>query len=804
MTTKRLSRQRILELLDDPAFLLAVAEYPDDHIDEVEQVNEYLRATTPQVPSHILAKTPMALKVVGTRQRRIEDAARIAGQALYTADVKLPGMLWTAILPSPHAHALIEDIDTSAAMLPGVRAVLTYKNAPQTKIGGPPDQFLMQQEVHTMGEEVAFVAADSYQQAREAARLIKVKYKVLPSITDLEAALAPGAPDIVGTKNNNKVSSSTAPVKRGDFEKGFASAKTTHEGRYTTSTLQHMYIEPRSAVVRWEGPDRLVCWTSTQYLAGVRADLATYFSIPRSHVRVVCENMGGGFGAKLNGGRQARAAAVLAQMTGRPVRVYYDRPTDMRTAAHRYADIITLKGGVDADGKLVAYSAKNIGDAGAYNAGASALVPIQRLYHVENALFEYQGVITNRGPSGAMRCVGDPQGTFAQEIFMDELAEKAGIDPVAFRLKNFETKAYQETKQPWASCGIAECVDKAAKDIGWSTKWHKPGAKINGRKAHGIGVAAHSCSHGAMSVPMSAMVRLERDGSLDLNQTSSDIGGGQSTVMTMIAAETLGVKFSDAQPAWGDVAFNPDSGSSGGSKQTIGTGAAVRNACLDLKWQLLQQATKPLGTANKPMLDAKPEDCDTADGYVFITADSAKKVAIKDVVTSTGGPMIGRGTHVVPPGYMQGVFSAGIAEVEVDLDTGDLTLLRYVASNDVGKAVNVLGVEQQMEGGAVICLGMGIGEEIKHDGPAGMPVNWSYENYAMPTVLETPHWADFRPIIVEPIDALGPFGAKGVGEPPTAPPAPAVANAVYNAIGVRIHDAPITRDKILAAIAKMK
>ena len=204
------------------------------------------------------------------------------------------------------------------------------------------------------------------------------------------------------------------------------------------------------------------------------------------------------------------------------------------------------------------------------------------------------------------------------------------------------------------------------------------------------------------------------------------------------------------------------------------------------------------------MLEAKPEDVDTADGFVFVKADPSKKVAMKDVVNGTGSPMIGRGTHVPPPGYQQGTFSAGFAEVEVDLDTGELTLLRYILSNDVGKAVNPLGVEQQMEGGASMSIGFGLGEEIKHDPANNFPVMWNWENYAMPTTLEHPKWADFKPIIVEPGDALGPYGAKGVGEPPAAPPAPAIANALYNAIGVRIHDAPITRDKVLAAIKQMK
>jgi xanthine dehydrogenase molybdenum-binding subunit len=313
-------------------------------------------------------------------------------------------------------------------------------------------------------------------------------------------------------------------------------------------------------------------------------------------------------------------------------------------------------------------------------------------------------------------------------------------------------------------------------------------------------MAAHSCSHGAMSLAMSAIVRMDQSGAMDVNNGLTEIGGGQSTAMTMIAAETLGAKFEESSAGWGDTSTITDTGGTWGSRGTISAGSPTRMAALHLKEQIIAVAT----SGTKPLLAAKPEECDTGDGYVFIKADPSKKVAMKDVVNSTGSPMIGRGTYVVPPGYMQGVFSAGFAEIEVDLDTGEITLLRYVLSNDVGRAINPLGVEQQMEGGATLSIGFGVGEETRFDPQANFAVNWSYENYSVPTVLEAPHWADFTPIIVEPGDAIGPYGAKGVGEPPAAPPAPAIANALYNAIGVRIHDAPITRDKVLAAIKQMK
>ncbi len=801
MAKQQISTARILELLDDPAFHVAAGEVPNEYVAEIEAINSYLRTMIPPLSPELAALQPNETRIVGKRTRRDGDPARLMGQAIYASDVRLPGMLHTAILRSPHAHATIEEIDTSAAeALPGVYAVLTYKNAPKLKIGGPPDQYVLNQEVHLAGEEVAAVAAEDIHIAREALELIKVTYKVLPAIVDMEEALKPGAPDIVGAGKGNTSQNSTAPIKRGDFDAAYASAPVKVEGTYRTTTLQHAYIEPRVAVARWDAPEALTVWASTQYVLGVRSELATLFDLPRSHVRVICEFMGGGFGDKNSGGRQARLAAILAKMAQRPVKVEFDRPGIFKAALHRYADVLRMKAGVARDGTLVAYSVDNVGDNGAYTAGSSALVPTQRVYHAENAVFVHVGAITNRGPSGAQRCVGDPQGTFAQEIFMDEVAEAVGMNPLDFRLKNVETKQDQDRKLPWASCGVVECLQRGADAIGWKEKWHAPAAAIKGTKAHGIGMAVHACAHGSMTMPMTALMKLDQDGSLDVIVPSTEIGGGQNTAMTMIAAETVGVKLAQAHPSWGDTNFTPDSSSSSGSRQTISAGSAVRNAGLDLKRQLLEQAVKPLPPKNEPLLNARVDEVDAADGYVFVKSNPSQKVAIKDVVKSSGNPMMGRGAHTIPPGVGMSVFATGFAEVEVDTDTGEVTLLRYVGANDVGRAVNPLGVEQQMEGAMSMGIGMALGEELRYDPVHKFPVIWNWENYAMPTALEHPSLQDFKSIIVEPIDKIGPYGAKGVGEPPAGPPPAAIANAVYNAIGVRIREVPITRDRVLAAL----
>ena len=800
---KKFSQARILQMLDDPDFQLLSAEYPDLYADEIEAMNDYVRSITPALPEWVKGAAPKSqqqLKFVGTKVKRIEDPARLTGNGVYASDVQLPGMLYGYIVRSPYAHATITAIDTSAAeALPGVRAVLTYKNAPQTKIGTNPDKFVVNQEAHCAGDEVAAVAAEDPHTAREAAELIKITWQELPGVAaDIKAAMAAGAPALIAPNISNY--SAGTPVKRGDFDSAYGSASLKYEQTYTTATLQHTPLERHCTVARWEGPDRLVMWASSQYMSSVRSSLASYFGMPRSHVRVLSENVGGGFGSKGGAQRDAYIAAVLAQMTQRPVKVYFDRPGNFRTSVHRYAEIMSLKAGLAGGNTINAYRLDAIGDGGANKGGTSSLPPVQRVYTAGNAFFQETNVITNRGQSGPMRCVGDPQGTWAQEIFIDELAEKAGMNPLDFRLKNIAEVDQDHENRKWNSCGLRDCATKVATAIGWSSKWHKPAGKINGRKAHGIGIALHACGHGSMSLPMTCVVRLDRDGSLDVNNGLTEIGGGQSTAAMIIAAETVGVKLTDASASWNDTGFTPDAGVTAGSRGTISSGSAVRNAALDLKAQLLQIAT----SGAKPMLNAKPEDCDTGDGYAFVKADPSQKVKLADVANSTGNPVIGRGTHVVPPNTSMSVFSAGATEVEVDLDTGEVTILSYVGANDVGQAINRLGVEQQMDGGIVMGLGMGLWEEMKYEGQHNFPVNWNWENYPIPTTLDTPKWANFQTIIVEPIDAIGPYGAKGVGEPPISPPPPALANAIYNAIGVRIYDAPVSRDKVLAAIKKMK
>lgn len=801
MAQKNISHERILQLLDDPAFHVHMGENPTDYIAEIDAINEYLRATLPQLPAEVAALEPQQTRIVGTRRKRVADPARLTGNAVYTGDVHLPGLLLGAILRCPHAHARITSIDTSAAeALPGVKAVVTYKNVPQVKIGGPPNQFALNQETHFAGEEVAAVAAEDVHIAREAIGLIKVTYEVLPAIIDLEESLKPDAPALVEEGKSNRAEHSSDPVKRGDFDRAIATAAITHEGTFSTPTLQHATMEPRIAVARWDGPESLTVWASSQYILGVRRELADFFSLPRSKVRVIGEFMGGGFGDKSSGGRQARLAAIMAQIAQHPVKVEYDRPGNFKAANHRYAMLMRIKAGVTRDGTLVALRADNIGDSGAYDAGSSSLVPLQRVYKVDNAIFNQDSAITNHGPSGPMRCVGDPQGTFAQEVFMDELAEKAGLNPLDFRLKNIETKMDQDRKLPWASCGLLDCLQKGADAIGWKQKWHPPRGSVNGNKAHGIGLAAHACSHGSMTMPMTAMMKLDQDGSLDVIVPSTEIGGGQTDAMMMIAAETVGVRIDDTHPSWGDTNFTPDSSSSTGSRQTISAGSAIKNAGLDLKRQLLEQATKPLAPKNEPLLPGTIDDVDTADGYVFLKADPSKRVEILKVVASTGNPMMGRGSHTIPPGYSMSTFSAGFAEVEVDLDTGGFTILRYIGANDVGRAINPFGVEQQMNGAISMGMGMAIGEAMTFDPSQKFPVVWNWENYAMPTSLDHPPFADFQTVIVEPGDAIGPYGAKGVGEPPVSPVSPAVANAIYNAVGVRLHDTPFTRDRLLAGL----
>ena len=737
------------------------------------------------------------LKVVGKRHPKIDGVERVSGKAEYASDIYLPGMLYGKILRSPHPHAKIVKIDAEKAKaLTGVKAVLTAADIAefpwyQIPGRGHHDMPLLVDIARFAGDDIAVVAAVDEDVAQDALDLIKVEYQILPFVLDPEEALKPAAPKI-HTKGNLAGEKPTV-LNRGNIEKGFQEADLIYEAKYTTPMLQHVTAEPRVCVARWNR-GKLTVWDSLAYTFAPQASLAAVFKIPMSKVRVICDFMGGGFGDKNGTERYHVLASILSMKTGHPVRIEFDREENFLATTHRYPMVCTLKYGAKKDGTLTAIQAKVIADMGAYRhlAGAFGIMETMNgVYRCPNLNAEGYDVYTNKPEGGFMRCVGQPQGQVAQEIHMDIMAEKLGMDPVAFRLKNYARleDGDQDRKVPFTSNGMEECIRKGADAFGWAQRWQKPGASP-GPVKKGLGMAIHACRHGAMVSPCTGTVKINSDGTVNVFVGTADIGGSQKSTMAMIAAEELGVPYDAVFVTSADTEATLDSGSSGGSKQTIGSGTAVRLAAADAKRQLLEIAAGELKTGK--------ENLEIKGGSIF-PKGSDKGIKITDTLRKAPATITGRGTGTPPKAAVTYCFAAHFIEVEVDTRTGKVRLVKLVAAHDVGKTINLLGAENQVDGGAIQGMGMGITEDQIIDKATGICVNPNLVDYKLFTMKDIP---EIQPLFVEPIDPVGPFGAKGLGEPPYSVPAPAIANAIYNAVGVRFNEVPINIRSILDGRSK--
>lgn len=792
--------EKKLPAAHDPEFQLDLAENEEVLEDLIAERGAELPGFTAAAPEKPAAKE---FSVIGKRIPRVQGFGIVTGLGEYASDVQLPGMLHMKTLRSPYGHARIKQIDISKAeALPGVHAVLTHANLPKeyrdVKLeSGPPSRYILPQEVFYVGQEVAVVAAEDESIAEEALGLIEVEYEQLPAVYDPLEAMRPGAPKNWDNDLDGNIVAIADPIVRGDPDKGFAEADFVLEDRYATSVEQHSELETSGSVAMWEG-DHLVIWDSTQYAYGVRNGVSRALGLPQSKVRVVNTGyMGGGFGNKTNAtrvGYQVRAA-VIAMVTGQPVKVSLSRSEQYNVTTHRYPVISDVKMGVKKDGTVTAYSVHCIGDNGAVggrNRATGALWPFQHLYTAPNARFEALSVFTNKFRVGAMRCVGHPQGTWAQEIHVDRIAHELGMNPLDFRLKNINEAGNQDSGLPYSKDpGLRECLLKGAERIGWEKKWHPPGQeRIEGTRYYGIGMAAHACSHGSTSPPMSGVVEVNTDGSLQVVSAGQEIGTGARTAIAMIAAEEVGVPWEQTSiTPETDTAVAPNTGGTYGSRMTPSGGWGIFEAARDAKRQILELAAE--------MLDAKPDRLDVGDGEVFVVNQPDKKVTIAEAVSRAGGPIIGRGFALRPTQWHMAAFAAHFVEVEVDKATGEVKVTRLVAAHDVGRAINPLGVEQQIEGGAVMGIGAALLEENLVDPATGVPINSSFLDYRVPSTLDVPH---IEPIIVEHPREYHPLGIHGIGEPPVAVPAPAIANAIFNAVEVRVTTRPITRDKMLAAL----
>ncbi len=728
------------------------------------------------------------LSVVGRAHPRLEGAEKVTGRARYTYDIQLPGQIYARVLRSPHPHARVVHIDTTRAeAMPGVRAILSSANAPD--ITWYENSFLFDRTVRFIGDEVVAVAADTEEIAEDALRLIQVEYEVLPFAADLDAALAPDAPKI---HEQGNLTSEPQVYERGNADNGLAEADVVIEQRYTTQTALHNCFEPHGCTAAWEG-ERLTLYTSTQSVWTVRQEVAEKLDIPEHHVRVVKQYMGGGFGSKQISWKQDVIAALLSKQTGRPVQLMLDREAENLAVGNRNGTRQHLRIGAKRDGTLTAIDVRIEIESGAYMVGGEASDVsgiFQTLYRCPNVRTKQTSVYTNIGPAVAFRAPGHVEGAFALESAMDELARTLQIDPIQLRRRNHTAQEQKEGKPYTSPNSLLECYDRVAEAFGWDS-FQRPAN--NGTKRRGIGFAAHDWAGGSGHPPGYAWVKLNTDGTADVITGTQDIGTGTRTGLAQVAAEELGLPLDCVSLHLGDTASGPYSPASAGSATQATIGPAIRAAAAEVKRQLLEAAA--------PMLEEPPEHLMVRDGVVCVVNDPGSAIPVKEVTGRIAPHMIqGQGARGAnPEDKAVRTFGAQCVEVEVDVATGELTILRVVAAHDAGRIINPTMVESQVIGGVTQGIGFAMTEERVVDVRRGIVLNANLEEYIVPSVADIPSIV-FAGIDTPDVEANS-TGAKGIGESPLIPTAPAIANAVFDAVGVRVRNGPLSRQNLVELLA---
>jgi CO/xanthine dehydrogenase Mo-binding subunit len=765
----------------------------------------FAQVQPPATPANVL-NGPYT--IVGTKVPRIHGLGVVTGQGQYTEHMTMPGTLYTRTLRSPHPHARIKSVDVSKAeKFPGVHAVLYGGNLPaiyqDIKLGsGPPDRGLFDEEVFEVGAPVAIVAADSEHIADEASRMIEVQYEILPASLDFLEAMKSSTPKQFDSKLDGLVLAVTPPLVRGNPDQ---KGEVTIDVIASKSIENHLALELTNSISWWEN-DKLVMYYTNQWAHGIRAGLSQALKIPQNKVRVVQPGfVGSGYGFRSNVELPEIHSAILAKITGRPIHTTYTRAEDFVIRTHRpqFRDEMHLS--VNKDGSIVSGNFKVIANVGAARSSAAngSWFTMQDLYKIPNLKLEAIDVFTNSYKQGPYRCVSHPNGTLALEVTMEKAAYAIGMDPVQFRLNNLNEQGNPDTKKAFSNPGIRDCITQAADAINWKANWHAPKAKeVRPGVFHGIGLAAHACSHGGGGNPATGQMVINSDGSVQLSSAANEIGDGQRTTMAMIAAESLGVSLSNVSiTTYIDTDLTTDNSGSFGSIQTNTGGRGMYEAGQDARRQVLDWGAKKfIDDAKKQnqTLDLKPDDVDMKDGSVFLKSDPTKKLALKDVIQFAGAPILGRSIYTQDPQWERTAWASHAVDLEVDTMTGSITVQHYVAAHDVGRAINPFALEQQIEGGVVMALGATLTEQLLTDVATGLPLNPNMLDYKPLSIKDAPR--DIKVILVEHPKDYGVFGSHGIGEPPMAPGAPAVSAAVYNAIGVWITDMPITREKVLAAL----
>lgn len=740
-----------------------------------------------EVPSNPKGPWPSndKLKVVGKEIPRVDGYDKVSGTATYTFDIRLPRMTQARILRSNIPHAIIKNIDTSEAeKLPGILGIIHHKNAPE--INWFNASSLFDKHIRYEGEEIACIVAETEAIALEAMKLIKIEYEKLNFTIDATQAKKASAPKIY--EDGNISGSKPFEYARGNVEDAFSNADTIIEETYATQVAVHNPTEVHCSVINWDG-DRLTVWDSTQAIHNVRDAVAEALQIPSSKVRIIKKYMGGGFGSKLDGGKYTVMAALLGKKIGRPVRIVLNRREMNLAVGNRPGSVQKLKLAAKRDGTLTAISHYAYGAIGGYTGGAGCSWPVRQLYKCDNIKVEEYSVYTNTGPTRPFRAPGHVQGIFALDSAMDLVAEKIGMDPLEFRLKN-----YAERDPVWnatySSKLLREAYAAGSKAIGWKNRNKKAGSgKAQIKK--GIGMASQIWWGGG-GPPAGVILKLNRDGSARVLAGSQDLGTGTYTFIAQVVSEVLEIPMDKIEVILGDTAVGPYCPASGGSLTAPSVSPAVRDAAENMKTILLNAAAAQLETDRNYLVYSK--------AIISDIQNPEKKISISDLMRKMNEhTLTTKGAREAnPEGYLTQSFGAQFADVDVDTLTGKIKVNRIVAAHDIGRVLNRKLLENQFHGGILQGLSFALLEERVVDRNTGKVLTTNMHDYKVPVLADTP---EIEVIIVSKADPYNSStGVKGCGEPAIIPTAAAIANAVFNAIGVQIKSLPMTPDKVLNAL----
>lgn len=724
---------------------------------------------------------------VGKGLPRVDAYERVSGSAVYPSDVNFPDMLYAAILGCPYPNARVKNVDTSAASkVAGCRGVMTG-SSPGADIAWRYEKKkskIFDPHCRYEGDAVAAVVADTPYSAWDAIKAIKVDYEILPFVSDERNALASKAPAV--HPGGNQVGKPQT-YERGDVDKGFKEADVLLEAEYRTECELHTPMELHGCVVRWDG-DELIIWESTQGVYSVQTMVAETLGLPLAKVRVIGRYMGGGFGSKLVTSKYSIIAALFAKETARPVKLFLTREQTYLVVGNRPPTNMTLKAGIKKDGTLTALQFTCLGTGGAYPAAGTWGVDwlVRDTYLCPNVKCESTDVYINAGPARPFRAPGHPQGSWALEQMMDALAEAIKMDPVELRLKNIPTYSQgRPGNMPYTSTGLKQCLVEGAKAFKWKEKRAAlVRTKQTGHIRRGIGMAGGLWQVGGGMPPSSIVLKLFVDGSVNLNMGASDIGTGTKTIMALIVSEELGVPLDKIQIENADTGTTQYATPSGGSKTVPSDGPAVRDAAVRVKQRLLKLASEDL--------KSKPEDLTVVGGYVVSQKDKSKRIKIGEIGKfKEQRVIVGLGYRGPNPvGKVIQPFCAQFCEVEVNTLTGEVTLLSFLAAHDSGRVMDRLTYDSQVIGGITMGVGFGMTEMRVLDRRTGKLCNKNWHDYKLPTSRDVPSEIVSLPLELPDAEANS-IGAKGLGEPVTVPTGAAIANAVYDAIGVRVTSTPI-------------